>query len=112
MGAFEQGPQKGNLPEPHGPVLVMPPPRRGPSPWELWRRRIFLVIFILFCLEVGIILTVAPWSSYWSNNLLLLNFPRARDFLMSGFVRGLISGLGVTDIWLAVAEAVRYRERG
>ena len=110
MSTLEQGPEKGNLPEAHGPVLVMPVPRGKPSPWEFWRRRLFLVVFVLFCLELGIILTLAPWSWYWTNNSLLLNFPRLREFLMSGFVRGLISGLGVTDIWLAIAEAVRYRD--
>ncbi|MGA2905935.1 MAG: hypothetical protein ABSD98_19080 [Candidatus Korobacteraceae bacterium] len=110
MTSLEQGPQKGKMPEPNGPVLVMPPPPRKPSKWELWRRRIFLVVFVLFCLEVGIILTVAPWTPFWTSNSLLLSFPRVREFLMHGFVRGLISGLGLSDIWLAVMEAVRYRE--
>jgi hypothetical protein len=30
---------------------------------------------------------------------------------MYDFVRGLISGLGLTDIWLAVTEAIRYRDQ-
>ncbi len=110
MSSFEQGPQDDEVPEPKGPLLVMPPPHRKPNRWELWRGRIFLVIFVLFCLELGIILTIAPWTDYWTNNSLLLSYPSAREFLMSGFVRGLISGLGLTDIWLAIAEAVRYRE--
>jgi hypothetical protein len=29
---------------------------------------------------------------------------------MQNFVRGLVSGLGLVDIWMGVAEAVRYRE--
>jgi hypothetical protein len=110
MSAFDQGPQNRNIPQPNGPVLVMPPPQQRPGKWELWRRRIFLIIFVLFCLEIGIILTVAPWTPFWMNNSLLLGYPRVREFLTYGFVRGLISGVGVTDIWLAVAEAVQYRE--
>jgi len=110
MSSLEQGPQNGNMPEPNGAVLVMPslPPR--PGMWERWRRRIFLVVFVLFCLEIGIILTVAPWTPFWTSNSLLLGFPRVREFLMYGFVRGLISGLGLCDIALAVAEAVLYRD--
>jgi hypothetical protein len=110
MSSLEQGPQNGNMPEPNGPVLVMPSPQRKSGQWELWRRRIFLVVFVLFCLEIGIILTVAPWTPFWTRNSLLRSFPQVREFLMYGFVRGLISGLGLSDIWLAVVEAVRYRE--
>ena len=110
MSSLEQGPQNGNLPEPNGPVLVMPSPRPKPSRWEIWRRRIFLVVFVLFCLEIGIILTVAPWTPFWTSNSLLLGFPRVQEFLMYGFVRGLITGLGLSDIGLAVTEAVRFRD--
>jgi hypothetical protein len=110
MSLSDEGPANGNPPQSSGPVLVLPPPLKKPSKWELWRRRIFLVVFVLFCLEIGIILTVAPWTDYWTTNSLLSSFPTAREFLMYDFVRGLVSGLGLADIWLAIAEAVRYRE--
>ena len=77
---------------------------------ELWLQRIWLVVFVLFCLEVGIILTALPWTRIWTDNSLLLGYPRIREFLMQNFVRGLVSGLGLVDIWMGVAEAVRYRE--
>jgi hypothetical protein len=109
MSALDQGPPNHNL-STNGPVLVMPPPQPQPGKWELWRRRIFLTIFILFCLEIGIILTVAPWTSFWLNNSLIMSYPRVREILGYPFVRGLISGLGLADIWLAVAEVVQYRE--
>jgi hypothetical protein len=109
MSSFDQAPPAGMGPEHNGPILVMPPPTK-PSRWELWRGRILLVVFVLFCLEVGIILTVAPWTQFWTSNSLLLGFPQLREFLMLDFVRGLVSGLGLIDIWLAVAEAVRYRD--
>ena len=46
----------------------------------------------------------------WTDNSLLAGFPQVREFLTYDFVRGLISGLGLVDIWMGVAEAVRYRE--
>jgi hypothetical protein len=110
MSSFEQGPQDGNGSKPGGPILMMPPPLHKPTRWQLWRGRIFLVIFVLFCLEVGIILTVLPWTRIWTENSLLMGFPQIRELLMYDFVRGLISGLGLVDIWMGVAEAVRYRE--
>jgi hypothetical protein len=76
----------------------------------VWARRIWLVVFVLFCLEVGIILVWCPWTKVWSENSILISFPRVRDFLMLGFVRGVISGLGLVNIYMGIAEAVRYRE--
>ncbi len=108
MNSFEQRPPDSDVPG-NGPVLVMPPSRK-PSRWHLWRGRLLLAVFVLFCLEIGIILAVAPWTAFWENNSLLSGFPLVRQFLMYDFVRGLISGLGLTDIWLAVMEAIRYRE--
>jgi hypothetical protein len=69
-----------------------------------------LIVFVLFCLEIGIILVVLPWTRVWTENSLLLRFPQIQEFLAYDFVRGLISGLGLVDIWMGVAEAVRYRE--
>ncbi len=109
MSAFAQDPTQGNGVESHGPVLLMPPPLPPKKP-NLWLQRIWLVVFVLFCLEVGIILTALPWTGIWTNNSLLLGYPQIREFLMQNFVRGLVSGLGLVDIWMGVAEAVRYRE--
>jgi hypothetical protein len=110
MSAFDQGPSHPNLSQPNGPVLVIPPQQPKPSKWELWRGRIFLIVFILFCLEIGIILTVAPWTSFWINNSLIVSYPQLQEILVHPFVRGLISGLGVADVCLAVMEIVQYRE--
>jgi len=41
---------------------------------------------------------------------LLAGYPKLREILMYPFVRGVVSGVGVTDIWLAISEAARYRE--
>jgi len=106
----EHDPDRGDA-DRKAPLLVMPsPPRRKPSRWQLWRGRLFLVEFVFVCLVVGILLIAAPWTPLWSNNSLLAGLPRVRQFMMNDFVRGLISGLGLVDIWLAVNEALRYRE--
>jgi hypothetical protein len=110
MNFLHHGTDSGDT-ERKGPVLVMPPPPPPkPSPWQLWRNRLFLVEFIFVCLVMGILLIAAPWTPYWSDNSLVAGYPHLREVLMNDFVRGLVSGLGVVDIWLAIAEAVRYRE--
>ena len=75
----------------------------------LWMRRIFLIIYVLFCIEVGIILVALPWTERWET--LLMHWPSFRHVLGHGFVRGAVSGLGFVDLWFAIAEAVNYRER-
>jgi len=96
-------------PQSSGPVLVMPP-AKGPKRSQRWLQRLWLVVFVLFCLEVGILLTVLPWTRLWTDNSLLLGFPAIRAFFNHNFVRGLVSGLGLVNIWMGVAEAVTYRE--
>lgn len=107
--AYESGDSA--RPDSISPVLLMPPPHK-PTRRQLWMQRIWLVVFVLFCLEIGIILTVLPWTRVWTDNSLLLGYPQVREFAALGFVRGLVSGLGLVDIWLGVSEAVRYREAG
>lgn len=111
MTYFAESPEQGNTPPPSvGPVLVMPPAKK-PSRPHRWLQRLWLVVFVLFCLEVGIILTVLPWTRLWTDNSLLAGSPALREFFANNFVRGVVSGLGLIDIWMGVAEAVTYRER-
>lgn len=88
----------------------MPPPLPKLTRGQMWAGRFKLVVWVLVCIEVGIILTWCPWTKIWTDNSILLSYPHARDFLMRGFVRGVISGLGLVNIWMGIAEAVRYRE--
>jgi len=109
MKFVEHDPDPGNS-EHKAPLLVMPAARPQISRWELWRRRLFLVEFVFVCLLIGAVLIVTPWTPYWSNNSLLVGWPRVQQFMMNDFVRGLVSGLGLVDICLAIREAVCYRE--
>ncbi len=86
------------------------PPANRPSRSRRWLQRVWLVVFVLFCLEVGIILTVLPWTRLWTDNALLAPYPAIKDVLNNGFVRGIVSGLGLIDIWMGVVEAITYRE--
>ena len=109
MNPFEQSSQGGNL-DHRAPVLTMPPPNRKRDRWRLWRSRLFLFEYAFVCLVIGIILIVAPWTPVWANNSLLLGFPQVQQALMNDFVRGVISGLGLVDVWLAISEVIQYRE--
>jgi hypothetical protein len=108
LNSSEQQPNQGAQPEHTGPVLVMPP--KPGSRGGLWLQRLWLVVFVLFCLEVGISLVVLPWLRFWTENALIAGYPQVQGFLKLNFVRGLVSGLGLVDIGMGVMEAIRYHE--
>lgn len=56
------------------------------------------------------ILVVIPWTPLWSQNSLLAGFPTVKMIVEQGFVRGAVSGLGLLNIWIGIADAVQYRE--
>jgi hypothetical protein len=99
------------IPELH--VIETPgsaPPDVPPARPHVWRARVLLVIKVLFLTWMGVLLAVLPWTTIWTDNPLLLRSHALRVIAEAGFVRGLVSGLGLLDLWIAVADAVEYRE--
>jgi len=72
--------------------------------------RMRALLFVTLCATFGVLLLILPWTPKWTDNPLLLTFPGLRDFVSSGFVRGLSSGLGLLDLWLGFREAILYHE--
>ncbi len=83
------------------------PPLTG---FRLWAERIFLVVYVVFCIELGMLLAVLPWTRIWTDNNLLNAYPWLHSILQGNFARGIITGIGLVDIWLGVWEAVHYHE--
>jgi hypothetical protein len=75
-----------------------------------WAARIFLVIEVMIWVELGMILAIVPWMRAWSDNGLVLNYPRIRELLSMDFIRGVVSGIGLLDIWVGVWQAIHYKD--
>ncbi len=71
--------------------------------------RALTIIYILLCFEVGVFLIVLPWTSIWSRNFFVAQYPWVSGIALNYFVRGAISGMGLADIWLAIFELWRLR---
>lgn len=54
---------------------------------------------------VGAILVYFPWSPWWEANYLLPSHPLFRQLLLSPYLRGAVSGLGLVNVALAAYEA-------
>ncbi len=91
------------------PVSAAPP---QVSRATVWLHRTSLIIFVIFCIELGLLLTVLPWTRIWTSNSLLAAHPAWRSLVQDNFVRGVITGIGLVDVWLGIWEAVHYRDPG
>lgn len=77
----------------------------------VWLQRLSLFVLVLFCVYLGVLVTVLPWwSRVWDHNLFIRSHPALAAILYNGAVRGIISGLGLLDIWIGISEAVHYRD--
>ena len=93
------------------------PPQIAPAntthaiPAPIWLQRLSLFILVIFCIYLGGLLTILPWwKEMWDHNPYLLAHPQVAALLHSGAVKGLLSGLGIIDIWIGISELVTYRD--
>jgi hypothetical protein len=81
------------------------------APAPVWLQRFSLIVLVLFCLYIGGIVAALPWlPGYWIHNAWLVDHPAVRAVLMQGWARGIVSGIGLLDIWIGVSEAIHYRD--
>lgn len=60
---------------------------------------------------IGLAVCYAPWSPmFWDQNPLFLQYPSLAHVAANGAVRGLISGLGLLNLWYALQDVLRHRE--
>jgi hypothetical protein len=97
-------------------VMEAHPPHEPPAPHvslpaPIWLQRMSLVVLVLFCFYIGGLLAVLPWSPrYWDQNIWLLAHPMLQMIIGKGWVRGLVSGIGLLDIWVGISELLHYRD--
>ncbi len=86
------------------------PPESVHPPAPVWMQRMSIVILVVFCFYMGLLLFLLPWSRYWQDNHFLLSSTLLGPLLNSGVTRGVVSGLGLLDVWIGISEIVHYRE--
>jgi hypothetical protein len=77
----------------------------------IWLQRLSLFVLVLFCVYLGVLVMVLPWwPKVWDQNQFIEARPALAALLHTGAMRGLVSGLGLIDIWIGISEAVHYRD--
>jgi hypothetical protein len=79
---------------------------------KTWFQRLTSVLIVIFCFEIGLFLLVYPWTDGWTDNYFAWVAPGAmqapwHEFWNNTYVRGAMSGLGVVNVWVALAEVFR-----
>lgn len=62
------------------------------------------LLLLAYFAEVGLVLLVVPWSPFWDRNYFVNLWPSAAALTQSNLVRGAVSGLGIINLWAAMAE--------
>jgi hypothetical protein len=100
----EAEPSRATAPEPQA---VEPQPHRVPR----WLERVELFLRVMLRMYIGLAICYAPWShTFWDQNPLFLQFPALANFAANGAVRGIVSGLGLLNLWVAFHDAIQHRD--
>jgi len=88
------------------PTPAAPPPAK-PTRFLKWHRRVLAVCLIVFAFELGLFLLVFPWLKSWEISWVPVHSPHLAKLWVSRYFRGAISGLGLLNIYIAMAEAAK-----
>lgn len=64
------------------------------------------LLVVAFFLEIGFLLLIIPWSAFWDRNYFAHAIPVLESLITNNFVRGAVSGLGLVNIYLGIAELI------
>jgi hypothetical protein len=68
-------------------------PRREPI-----IRFVTRLLVAAYLIEAGLLLILAPWTSFWDRNLFAAMVPWIGEWMASRFVRGGVSGVGLVTM--------------
>ncbi len=100
-------PEPGQTDSPAPVLAVAPDPATQRIP--RWLERAELFLRVLLRMYIGLAVCYAPWSPmFWDQNPLFLQFPHALDLCRQRRGAGLVSGLGLLNLWIAFQDAIRH----
>ena len=92
---------------PTGEIVREPTPPAHPR--YRWYHKVTALIFIAFCLELGVFLLFFPWSVLWDRNFFSSITPPWRQYWDNAYLRGAVSGLGLVNVYISLVEIFRLR---
>jgi hypothetical protein len=74
-----------------------------------WYHKTAGVVFVSFCLALGLFLLIFPWTDLWEANYFSTWIPEWHQYWDNLYVRGAVSGVGVVNLYIALVEMFRLR---
>jgi hypothetical protein len=75
--------------------------------FQKWHRVVLNICLIIFAGELGFCLLVLPWGRSWEMSYVPMHNPSLAGLWMSPYFRGLLSGLGLLNVYVALSETGR-----
>jgi hypothetical protein len=76
---------------------------------------LFRILFVLYCVEAGVFLVLAPWSPVWGRTLAQLPISTTlQNLLQQPLVRGAVTGFGLVHLVWAIHDLqvlIPFRKR-
>lgn len=97
------------VPLPTAPNSPTTPPAKteaSQQPHRRWYQYLGPAIFALFCIELGILLVLAPWLEIYERNVHQFIPLDWQPFLLSHHLRGALSALGFLNFLIALNELI------
>ena len=66
--------------------------------------RLKRVLLIVYLLEAGLVLILAPWSTFWERNAFVEAFPLFGRGICLPAIRGAVSGIGLVSLCAGLWE--------
>jgi hypothetical protein len=93
------------LPPP--PPIAPPPAQTASQRLPSWLQQAERLLRVVVRIYIGLIVCVVPWiPSFWDANPLFSGSPWLMDFITHGWLRGLVSGFGLLNLWFALRDAL------
>lgn len=101
----------GSIPAPGAPPPPVPLGHHHEHRIPRWLVRAELLLRVMVRIYIGLAICYAPWSpTLWDRNPLFLAFPTLSILAANGAVRGIVTGLGLLNLWIAFQDAIRKQE--
>jgi hypothetical protein len=81
----------------------------APEAGHRWYHMVAAAALISLCTAMGLFLLVVPWSGLWDANSYVLAMPAVLSYWASPYLRGAVSVLGILNLVIALADAIRFR---
>jgi hypothetical protein len=93
------------------PAPQSPAQHHAPQRIPRWLVRAEMFLRVLLRMYIGLAVCYVPWSRmFWDQNPLFMQCPTLSIYAANGAVRGLVSGLGLLNLWIAFQDALRHRD--